>query len=337
MFVNAQYAFVLIAAHALMWSSSAEDKASEWKHKQVLAKGVTYYLSDGQVSHEHKNLRRKDQQCGYPCNKDGGCQAYPGPCIHCVKNQCLATPQCGMSCTANFQCSAECHRCINSACVQPYCGLFCRGDMDCVNAINSCVNCISGVCSLTPTCGTSCSNDSECIGADGCSTCMTGGICASPREASCVGNYTDFSNALSKNTNTLTICANSVIFLSTSISIQRSGNSFTMKCGGSSCTIDGGRRFTMDISASIVTISEITFTNCISPNNGGAVALYPVSQGSVVQSCTFRNNLSLRLGGAVYLGSGEAKFYDIQGSNNQAAQCSGIYDAAVGSCTPIPQ
>ena len=82
-----QYTFVLIAAHALMWSSSAEDKAttSEGKHKQDLAKGVKYYMSDGQVSREHTNLRRNDQQCGYPCNKDGGCQSYPGPCIYCGK------------------------------------------------------------------------------------------------------------------------------------------------------------------------------------------------------------------------------------------------------------
>jgi len=249
--------------------------------------------------------------CGYPCNLDTGCQQNSnGLCPYCMSNKCVANKNPGSGCQGDYGCSGQNHRCINGNCVQPQCGTTCSNNGDCTFAPNSCTNCISNQCSST-----------------------SGNRDFSTNTGSCVSDFNGL-NSAAVGGNAITLCANSQITLTGSINVN-TNSAFTLQCASvGSCTINGNGSYTIVINAANVAISGITFQNCKSPGNGGAITINAVSQGSRIQSCKFNSNSAAGIGGAVYV-NGAAEVSNCGGSGNQAPQCTTIYQSTAGTCTAL--
>jgi len=223
------------------------------------------------------NNNNVNSQCNNPCNSDSGCSSSPGSCIYCVNNKCSSSNtntntnnnQCGISCQGDYQCPGQCFRCINSLCAQPQCGTYCSIDNNCVGAPNGCNYCNAGTCST---------------GDRGASN--NGGT----NSGSCITTYNDFTSAVTRNSNSITLCGNgNTLTLTQSVTINTKGD-FTLQCQKGPCVIDGNSRYSVGITANKVTVNGITFQNCKSSLNGGALSITPTSSGSIIQSCIFNQN-----------------------------------------------
>ena len=168
-----------------------------------------------------------------------------------VNNKCSSSSssninnQCGISCQGDYQCTGQCFRCINSLCAQPQCGTYCSVDSNCVGAPSGCNFCNAGTCS---------------IGNRGVSI-----------SGSCVTTYTDFTSAVTGNSNSITLCGNgNTLTLTQSLTVNTKGD-FTLLCQTGPCVIDGNGRYSVGITANKVTVNGITFQNCKSSSNVSSI------------------------------------------------------------------
>jgi len=286
-------------------------------------------------------------QCGAYCTTDAMCFGAPGSCNFCVNNKCATrnnpSTGCGTSCQGDFQCSGGvCSRCVNGSCAQPQCGLYCYDNTGCSSGANGCTSCLSNgngisVCSASSQCGSSCNNNNQCYGNNnGCTTCSSSGQCVrSNLDTACVSTFDALTSAASGTSDTITLCAGSLITLYAQLIVNRSG-SFTLQCATSgSCTIHGNYSSNIVINAANAVITGITFLNCKSRDNGGAIMINAVSQqGSHIQSCTFNGNSAGVDGGAVYVNA-YAEITNCFGASNWANQCKTIYQNSAGTCTAL--
>lgn len=182
---------------------------------------------------------------------------------------CAQQAGCGSSCTSDYQCSYgstnQCTKCIGYKCNRPQCGSSCSNNNDCYYAPAGCNVCSNYVCTSNQAkCNLSCQSDAQCSGAvDGCIYC-NGVFCVQsrvPNPSSCVSDANGLYNAAMGSSSQITLCPNSKISLTSTITISRNGMAFTLYCSGS-CSIVGNNNFPlMVINASTVTITGITFQN----------------------------------------------------------------------------
>lgn len=201
-------------------------------------------------------------------------------CNYCVNWVCTQPPSCGTPCSQDYQCSYgnnQCTKCIGYVCKQPQCGSSCLTNSDCYFAPAGCNICYNSQCttSTQKKCNLSCQTDSQCTGAvDGCIYC-NGGICVQNRvnPPTCISDATGLYNAAMGTSNQITLCANSKITLTQTITISRPGSTFTLNCNGS-CSIVGNNNFPlMVISANTVSVNGITFQNGNAVNGNVRTAL----------------------------------------------------------------
>ncbi len=198
-----------------------------------------------------------------------------------MQNRCSVPAQCGTFCSSDFDCLSAprpCTACVDRGCrQQPFCGSSCTNDYQCVRASNGCTACLGYRCSIpntvvTPTCGSFCQSDNQCSSArDGCIYCnLNVRQCSAQRNPSgCISDLNGLNNAVIGNSQSIFLCANAQITLTSTVTVNRQGQIFNLQCqSGVGCVIRGNRSFPLiTIFANSVSITGITFQDGRSSNN----------------------------------------------------------------------